>query len=66
MRPGRPVVIDMAALTYIDSSGLGLLVQTFQQSGQRIVVCNPSRQVRRVLELVDARARPEAWVIQAD
>lgn len=64
MRPGRPIVIDMAALIYIDSSGLGLLARTYQQSGERVVICNPSRQVRRVLELMDGGARPVAWVIQ--
>ena len=64
MRPGRPIVIDMAALTYIDSSGIGLLVRTYQRSGERVVICNPSRQVRRVLELMDGRVRPVAWVIQ--
>jgi anti-anti-sigma factor len=66
MRPGRPVVIDMAALTYIDSSGLSLLVWTHQQSGERVVICNPSRQVRRVLEIMDGRPKPGAWVIQTD
>lgn len=65
VRPGRPIVIDMAALTYIDSSGLGLLVRTYQQTGERVVICNPSRQVHRVLELMDERAKPGAWVIQA-
>ena len=64
MRLGRRVVIDMAALTYIDSSGLGLLVRTYQRSGERVVICNPSRQVGRVLELMDGRVRPVAWVIQ--
>lgn len=64
MRPGQPIVI-MAALNYIDSSGLGLLVWIHQQSGERVVICNPSRQVRRVLEIMDGRAKPEAWVIQA-
>lgn len=66
IKPGRPVVIDMAQLTYIDSSGLALLARTHQQSGERVVISNPSRQVRRVLELVDGGAKPQAWVITAD
>jgi anti-anti-sigma regulatory factor len=58
MRPGRPSVIDRAEFTSIDSSGLGLLVRTYQQTGDR-VICNPSRQVLRVLEIADARPTPE-------
>ena len=60
MTPGRPVVIDMAALTFIDSSGIGFLARTCQATGERVVICNPSRQVRLVLELMDAGARPVA------
>ena len=66
MRRGRPVVIDMTELTFIDSSGIAVLVRAFQATGERVVLCNPSRQVRRVLELLDGRAKPEAWLIQTD
>ena len=64
--PGRPVVIDMAQLTYIDSSGIGFLVQTYQATGERVVICNPSRQVRRILALMDAGERTIAWVTMTD
>lgn len=64
VRPGRTVVIDMAQLSFIDSSGIGLLVSAYKQTGERVVICNPSRQVRRVLELMDGRATPGAWAIQ--
>ena len=64
VRPGRTVVIDMAQLRFIDSSGIGLLVSAYQQTGERVVICNPSHQVRRVLELMDGRATPGAWAIQ--
>jgi anti-anti-sigma regulatory factor len=67
MRPGRPVVIDMAELTFIAiASGIGFLVRTFQVTGERVVICNPSGQVRRVLEMMDAGIRPIAWVTQTD
>ena len=65
-RNGSPIVIDMADLTFIDSSGVGFLVRTYLETGERVVICNPSRQVRRVLALLDGRAKPEAWVIQTD
>lgn len=66
MRPGRPVVIDMAELTYMDSSGLRLLARTYQQTGERVVISNPSRRVRRVLEVADGRAKTGVWEIQTD
>jgi ABC-type transporter Mla MlaB component len=31
MRPGRPVVIDMAMLSFIDSSGIRVLARTYQE-----------------------------------
>ena len=64
MRLGRRVVIDMGQLTFIDSKGLALLARTYQQTGERVIIYSPSRQVRRVLELMDEGARPLAWVIQ--
>ena len=66
MKPGRPVVIDMAQLNFIDSSGVRVLIRTYRQTGERVVICNPPFHVLRVLEVIDARVKPEAWVIQAD
>jgi anti-anti-sigma factor len=66
MRPGRPVVIDMAQVSFIDSSGVRVLARTYQQTGERVVIWNPSRWVWSVLEIIDAKAKPEAWVIHAD
>src|SRR5918994_124580 len=66
MRPGRPVVIDMAQVSFIDSSGVRLLARTHQQTGERVVIWNPSRWVWSVLEIIDAKAKPEAWVMHAD
>lgn len=66
MRPGRPVIIDMTELSFIDSSGIRVLIRAYQTTGERVVICNPSRQARRILELLDGRAKPEAWMIQTD
>lgn len=54
-RQGKPnVVIDATGVSFMDSTGLHALVEgkkLIHQSGTRIVLV-PSRQVRRVLELV--------------
>jgi DUF438 domain-containing protein len=53
-------------LSFIDSSGIRVLARTYQETGERVVLCNPPRGVWRALENIDARAKPEAWVIRAD
>ena len=48
------VVLDMAGVTMIDASGLGLLLQMrneFQARGVRLRVMNASRFVRRIFEI---------------
>ncbi len=48
------VVVDLAGLQFIDSTGLSLLVQAQQRiesQGQRFVLRNPTDRVRRVLEI---------------
>jgi anti-anti-sigma factor len=50
----RALVLDMAAIEFMDSSGLGLLLsvhQRLQASGIRFVVADPSPVVRRMLQL---------------
>lgn len=47
------LVIDLEGVGFMDSSGLGLLLATQQRlraEGIRLLVANPSRSVRRVLE----------------
>lgn len=66
IRAGRPLIVDMSQLTYIDSSGVGWLGRVYVATRERVVICNPSRQVRRVLELMDAGMKPIAWVTQTD
>jgi anti-sigma B factor antagonist len=51
----RTVVVDLSALTFIDSTGLHELVvahKALQASGGQLVLQSPSTQTRRVLEIV--------------
>jgi anti-anti-sigma factor len=53
------VRIDMAGVSFIDSSAIAVLVSSdrkAQEAGSRLVVCAPSDQVRRVLDLVGLTA----------
>jgi len=48
------VVVDLAGLTFIDSSGISELLrvdETLDERGQALVLKNPSPAVRRVLEI---------------
>jgi anti-anti-sigma factor len=48
-----PVVVDLAALEFIDSTGLSLLVQAkqrFESQGRQFALRNPTHRVMRVLE----------------
>jgi anti-sigma B factor antagonist len=49
-----PLVVDLAGLEFIDSTGLSLLVQAKQRleaQGHRFVLRSPTARVRRVLEI---------------
>jgi anti-anti-sigma factor len=51
--PGRTLVIDLAGLEFLDSSGLGALVLTLTRAraaGGVVTIVHPSARVRRVLE----------------
>jgi anti-anti-sigma regulatory factor len=47
----------------MDGSGVRCLIKTWKTSGQRVVLLNPCRAVRRLLELIESRGE-EAWLIQ--
>jgi anti-sigma B factor antagonist len=54
VRRGRNLRVDLTAVTYIDSSGVASLVETFQSSrkhGTEFALVGVSASVRRVLEL---------------
>jgi len=52
----RPEVLllDLAGVTFMDSSGLGVILGRYRRlkkQGGRVVICRPQPQVRRLLEL---------------
>ena len=62
MVPGVAIVLDMAQLTFLDSSAIHCFIKTCQVTRHRVVLRNATPAVRRVLELADAKAEPEAWM----
>ncbi len=53
-RRGHSVVLDLAGITFIDSSGLGLLMDALvesQRDGWEFSIRRPSQAVRRVVAL---------------
>jgi anti-sigma B factor antagonist len=55
------VVLDLAAVDFIDDSGLGLMVATIKrlrQQGGTLVVRNPRSHVRRVFEVTGLEKVP--------
>jgi anti-sigma B factor antagonist len=54
------IVVDLAELEFMDSTGLSVLVRAHQraeESGQRLGVTNGSQQVERLLNLTGVRDR---------
>ena len=55
----QAVVVDLAQVPYIDSTGIGVLVgaaHRAQEAGQRFAVEGPQRNVRRVLDMLGISA----------
>ncbi len=53
-RPDAELIIDLAGVRFLDSSGLGALVwarRRMQREGGDVVVVRPRRNVRRMLEV---------------
>jgi len=55
---GAPIVIDLSACEFIDSSGLALIVQSWReleaQAGSSLALCCASDQVERLLRITGA------------
>ena len=65
--PGRVIVLDLAQLTFMDSSVIHWLVETCDASGHPVVLRNASPVVRRILDIaatVDFDG--DAWVFDGD
>jgi anti-sigma B factor antagonist len=51
---GRPVIVSLSGITYIDSTGIKALLdghRLFQQRAQRLVLADPTSMVRKVIEI---------------
>jgi len=51
---GRTVIVDLTAMTFIDSTGLGVLVgalKRLREDGGDLVLRGPSRSARKVLDI---------------
>lgn len=51
----RSIVVDLAGVGFMDSTGLGVLVSSFNRAkadGNRLVIARPQRIVRNALRLV--------------
>jgi anti-anti-sigma factor len=66
MVPGQPVVMDLAQLTFLDSSAIHLFIRTCATSGHPVVLRDASSKVRRILYLADGKLQPDAWVFEPD
>lgn len=54
------VVVDLAGITFIDSSGLSVLIYAYKQAGERdgsLTVRSPSAAVTRLLEMTGQSER---------
>ena len=62
MVPGQPIVLDLADLTFLDSSAMHCLVRAFEATGRQVVLQNASRALRRILGYMTQE--PEAWIFE--
>lgn len=51
--PGSSIAFDCAALTFIDGSGVNMLLHVAQRSGKRVRLVNLDPTCRRVFEILD-------------
>jgi stage II sporulation protein AA (anti-sigma F factor antagonist) len=49
--PEQPLLFDLSELTFLDSTGLNLLIRTAQSHAGGVQLRSPTPNVRRVLEL---------------
>jgi anti-anti-sigma factor len=70
MVPGQPVILDLARLTFLSSSGIHCLTKTWEASGHPVVLLNTTPWVRLILELGNflelREPGHEAWVFDGE
>ncbi len=67
--PHAAVVMDLSQVPFMDSAGIGFLASLnarIQNSGKRLYLFKPSRQVRKTLELVQLIAYFDVVESEAD
>jgi STAS domain len=64
MVPGQPVALDLAQLTFLDSSAIHCFIRACVESGHPVVLHNTSKTVRGILDLVGPE--PPAWVFDGE
>jgi anti-anti-sigma factor len=64
MVPGQPIVLDLAQLTFLDSSAAHCFIRAGAETGHPVVLHNASSTVWRILDLLSPRS--EAWVFDGE
>jgi len=62
--PGQPIILDLAQLTFLDTSAVHCFVRTFEATGRPVVLLNASRSLRRILGYMTQQ--PKAWVFDGE
>ncbi|MCC5840238.1 MAG: STAS domain-containing protein [Opitutales bacterium] len=52
IKPAKPVRVDLSAVDFIDSSGIGALLSLFKATNQNLTLVKPKPAVVSVLELL--------------
>jgi anti-anti-sigma factor len=61
---GQPIILDLAQLSFMDSSAIHCFVRAAAESGRPVVLRNSSPVVRRILDI--GTTDPIAWVIDGE
>ena len=62
--PGQPVILDLAQLTFMDTSAIHCMIRTWDATGHPVLLRNSSAAVRRFLDLADGQSH--AWTFDLD
>jgi anti-anti-sigma factor len=65
MVPGKAIVLDLAQLTFLDTSAIHCFVRACAETGHPVVLMNTSRTVRHILDLIPD-LDPQAWVFDGE
>jgi anti-anti-sigma factor len=64
---GRPIVLDLAEVPFMDSSGLRVLLSAVRDLGTRLaVVIRPGSPIENLLELAELRRRVPAYATEQE